>query len=144
MLRRLFVQVQKAKRYNLPGLWRRIVRRRTCVLSLHNLHGGAGPTATENWDTLRDRDTGRSHVAGTGNLGEDCVLLQVRDHEEERKRSRDAAIGEPWAHGLEERVDRRAKLCMSMWVCVRVCACMFACVRGRACVYVCPRSDARV
>ena len=90
-------------------------RRVTCFLSLHNLHGGAGST-TENWDILRDTDTGRSHVARTGILGQDCVLLQARDHEEERKRSRDAANGEPRTLGLEEKGDRRAKIRLSMWV----------------------------
>ena len=65
---------------------------------------------------LRDRDTGRSHVARTGILGQDCVLLQARDHEEAKKRSRDAANGEPWTLGLETKRDRRAKLRMSMWL----------------------------
>ena len=87
VLQRLFVQVQKAERSNLPGLWRRMRRRRTCVLSLHNLHGGASPTTTENWDTLRDRDTGRSHVARTGNLERDCMSEAHRRGHARRSRA---------------------------------------------------------
>ena len=45
--------------------------------------------------TLLETKALDSHVARTGILGQDCVLLQVRHHGEERKRSRDATIGEP-------------------------------------------------
>ena len=140
LLRRLLVQVQKAERSNLPGFRRWMGQRGTCVLPLHNLHRGAGPTTTENWDTLRDRDT---YDARTGILGQDCVLLQTRDHEEERKRSRHTV--------LEENEDRRVTLRMSMWMwaCLRVRACARICAYRRvrvwvcACVYVCERVRAR-
>ena len=84
-------------------------RRGICVLLLYNLHGGAGPTTTENWDTLSARDTGRSHVARTRILGQVCVLFQARNHEKERKRSKDAATGESRTLGLEGKGNRRAK-----------------------------------
>ena len=59
----------------------------THVLPLQSLHGGAGPTATQYWRTLRARDSGRSYGARAGILGQDFVLLQARNHNKDEERS---------------------------------------------------------
>ena len=127
VLRRLVVKVQKAERFNLLEWWHRIRPRGTYIFPRQNLHGGAGPTTTENCDILRARHWPKSCCAVWNLRTRLSAPSGTWSQRREKKKKRCSEV-------MGKHVCMRLGVCVCVYVCicVNVCVCVFACVHASA------------